>query len=65
MKPLDFDTRPRGYTVTVTATDGQLKDTLPVTVTLTDVNEPPMFVDEDDNPILSLTLEVKEGTRGA
>ena len=60
--PLDFDTRPRGYTVTITATDGQEEDTITVTITITDVNESPMFVDANNNPISSTTLEVKEGT---
>ena len=60
VKPLDFDTRPRGYTVTVTASDGALTDTLAVTVTLTDVNERPMFVDENDNPISSTKRSIAE-----
>ena len=60
--PLDFDTRPRGYTVTITATDGQEEDTITVTITITDVNESPMFVDANNNPISSTTLKVKEGT---
>ena len=45
--PLDFDTRPRGYTVTITATDGKEEDAITVTITITDVNESPMFVDEE------------------
>ena len=56
---LDFNVRSR-YTVTITATDGDEEVNLTVMITLTDVNERPMFVDENDNPISSTTLEVKE-----
>ena len=58
---LDFNVRSR-YTVTITATDGDEEVNLTVTITLTDVNERPMFVDANNNPISSTTLEVKEGT---
>ncbi|RKU22986.1 hypothetical protein C6499_19315 [Candidatus Poribacteria bacterium] len=63
-EPLDFDTRPGGYRVTITATDGQVTATLQVTVNVTNVNEAPMFVDESDNPIPSTSFEIPENRSG-
>ena len=63
-KPLDFDGR-SSYTVVVTASDSQLSDTLTVTITGTNVNEAPMFVDADGFPIPSAERSIiEEGRSG-
>ena len=46
---LDYDIAPRSYEVTVTATDpSDLPGTIMVTINLTDVDEPPMFTEGDE-----------------
>ena len=64
-KPLDFDDR-SSYTVVVTASDSQASDTLTVTITGTNVNEAPMFVDADGVPISSAERSIiEEGRSGS
>ena len=47
---LDYETQPNSYTVTVTASDGKLTDTITVTITETNVDEnrAPTFTEGDD-----------------
>ena len=52
---LDHETK-SSYTVTVEVSDGSLKDTIDVTISVTDVNEAPVFADD------SITLSVAENT---
>ena len=52
---LDYETK-TSYSVTVTASDGSLTDTIPVTITVTNVNEVPSF------PTETATLSVAENT---
>ena len=62
-KPLDFDRR-SSYTVVVTAYDGTTRARLSVTITGTDINEAPQFVDEDGFPIPSTERSITEGRSG-
>ncbi len=43
---LDYETK-ASYEVTITVSDGRLKDTITVTINVTDVNDAPVFVDKD------------------
>ena len=56
---LDYETK-KSYTVTVTATDpSQATATITITINVTDVNEPPVIDDGEDET----TVTVPEGTR--
>ena len=43
---LDYETK-ASYEVTITVSDGRLKDTITVTINVTDANDAPVFVDKD------------------
>ncbi len=53
---LDYETKP-SYSVTVTASDGTLTDTITVTINVSNVNETPSFIDGS-----SATRSVEENT---
>ena len=56
---LDYETK-KSYTVTVTATDpSQATATIAITINVTDVNEPPIIGNGEDE----ITVTVAEGTR--
>ena len=69
---LDFEGGTTSYTVTVTASDGALSASIAITITVTDVNEAPVFlskatVDQDGNevapaPISAAARAVAENT---
>ena len=56
---LDFDSPPQSHTVTVKVTDGADIDTINVTITVVQVNEPPVF-GTTALPIMSAVLYVAE-----